>query len=58
MKISDLICPLLKEPCIREKCVCFSIRNYDVVGWDCEPYAVCEHLKLNLDCEVKGGAEE
>lgn len=57
MKLSDLICPLLKEPCIREKCVCFSVRDYDVIGSPCEPYAVCEHLKLNLDYEVKGDAE-
>ena len=57
MKTSNLICPLMKDLCIREKCVCFSIRDYDVIGWDCEPYAVCEHLNVNLDYEAKGGAE-
>ena len=51
MKKSDLICPLLKEPCIREKCICFSTRDYDIIGVPCEPYGTCEHLKINLDYE-------
>ena len=53
---NDLICPLLKEPCIRERCVCYSTRDYDIFNDPCEPYGVCEHLKINLDYE-KGGAE-
>lgn len=51
-----LICPLLKDTCIREKCVCYSTRDYDIIGQPCKPYGVCEHLKINLDYE-KGGAE-
>ena len=53
---NDLICPLLKEPCIRDKCVCYSTRDYDIIGHSCKPYGVCEHLKINLDYE-KGGNE-
>ena len=54
MKTSDLICPLLKEKCIREKCVCFETRNYDTAGFGfpTEPYGICSYLKLNLDYEV------
>lgn len=47
---NDLICPLLKEPCIREKCVCFSFqRGYDTFGGPCKPYGHCDFLKINLD---------
>ncbi len=49
--INNLICPLLKEPCIREKCVCFSTMHYDILGGPCEPYGACEFLKINLDYE-------
>ncbi len=53
---NNLICPLLKEPCIREKCVCYSIRDYDILGQPCKPYGACEYFKINLDYE-KGGTE-
>lgn len=54
MKTSDLICPLLKEKCIREKCVCFETRDYDTAGFGfpTEPYGICSYLKLNLDYEI------
>lgn len=53
-KTSDLICPLLKSKCIREKCVCFSTRDYDFLGSPVEPYGTCEYLKINLDYEKEG----
>ena len=53
---NDLICPLLNEPCIRDKCVCYSTRDYDNLEQSCKPYGVCEHLRINLDYE-KGGSE-
>lgn len=51
---NNLICPLLKEPCIREKCVCYSTREYDIFDMPCEPYGACEYLKINLDYEKEG----
>ena len=51
--LSDRICPLLKSRCIREKCVCFSMRDTDPIGFgfSTAPYGTCSYFKLNLDYE-------
>ena len=51
---NNLICPLIKGPCIREKCVCYSTRDYDIIGNPCKPFGACEYLKINLDYDKNG----
>ena len=56
---NNLICPLLKEPCIREKCVCFSTtddindyvlaRDYNILDTRYRDHDVCKFLKIDLD---------
>lgn len=57
MIASDLICPLIKEKCIRERCICYSTRNTDTAGFGfpTDPYGTCEYFKINLDFEIEGG---
>lgn len=49
--IGTQICPLLKGPCLRNKCVNFYMRNIDTSGFGIHvpPYGTCHYFNINLD---------
>lgn len=56
---NEKFCPLLKGPCIREKCVCYSTtddindyvlaKDYNILNMRYGSYGVCKFLKIDLD---------
>jgi hypothetical protein len=47
----EQICPLLKGPCLRDKCVNFYMRDTDTrgFGFKVSPYGACSYFNINLD---------
>lgn len=49
--VGSQICPLLRGPCLRNKCVNFYMRNVDTRGFGIQvpTYGACSYFNINLD---------